>query len=111
MSQKVQQTCQGRKQFAGQKRDALNARIKKLTARMALLKKELRPPYRLKIAELKAELKALDGQEDNHFLGRAGCGYDLSGQIAAIPADGDVYEYLCPRCGNTGSVRKEPIEA
>jgi len=41
---------------------------------------------------------------------REGCGFDMTEVIAAIPDDGDVYEYECPECGNTGTVRKTPTE-
>jgi len=43
---------------------------------------------------------------DQDYLGRAGCGADLTQQIEAVPDDGEVYEYQCPKCGNTGTVRK-----
>lgn len=39
---------------------------------------------------------------------REGCGFDMTEVIEAIPQDGEVHDYECPKCGNTGTVRRTP---
>lgn len=45
------------------------------------------------------------------YVGRAGCGYDLTDRIEAIPEDGEDYAYECPVCKNAGTVRRVPAGA
>lgn len=43
---------------------------------------------------------------EGEYLGRAGCGCDLTAQIEAIPEDEQGHAYACPVCGNEGTVRR-----
>ncbi len=99
-------TCQGTIETVGERVQAINARRKATLAAMQDVREDLRHPHQAKLEALDAELAELDGLPDDHSFARRGCGCDLTEQIAAIPEDGEVYEYRCPRCGNTGTVRK-----
>ncbi len=99
-------TCQGTVETVGERVQIITGQQQATRARMQDLREDLRHPHETRLAELDRELAELDGLPDDHVLGRRGCGHDLSEQIAAIPDDGEVYEYRCPACGNTGTVRK-----
>ena len=105
-------TCNGPRVFVKDKADALEARIAEMKEKIAVAPKRShgakmgKVPLTARLEDLQAEIKDLEGRPDEDYLGRAGCGADLTEQIAAVPADGEVYEYACPRCGNTGTVRK-----
>lgn len=98
--------CQGTHETVGERVQIINAKAKAARSAMHDLREDLCHPYEAKLEELEDELADLDGMADDHILGRRGCGHDLTEQIAAIPEDGEVYEYRCPACGNTGTVRK-----
>ena len=99
-------TCKGPLQFVNKKRSALETTLAELEEKANQLDDDVRAPLDSKIQEVTATLVELIDLDDNHCLGRAGCGHDMTAQIAAIPDDGDVYQYTCPKCGNTGTVRK-----
>lgn len=100
-------TCRGLRRCVADKRGELVTKLDDLHAQVDVLdSEELRYPLKQKIKTLQDELTTLDGLSDEHDLGRAGCGYDLTAQITVIPDDGEEYEYRCPACGNTGTVRR-----
>lgn len=47
------------------------------------------------------------GNDGQAFV-RNDCGFDVTELIAAIPADGELHEVTCPRCGVTGRHRTTP---
>lgn len=98
--------CAGPRLFVADKRAALAAKLDDVRARLDAAAPDVRHPLEAKITALQAELSEYDGRADDEYLGRAGCGHDLTAQIDAVPDDGDEYEYKCPACGNVGSVRK-----
>lgn len=106
MTDKLTYTCKGPRQTVGDKRAALEARLDELNDQMRAHPAETRGPLERKIIELEEEMLSFMGLPDDQDLGRVGCGYDLTAQIDAIPDDGDVYEYVCPKCGNSGTARK-----
>lgn len=102
--------CRGPHRVADSMRSDLIARVDALYTQIDKnVSDELRYPLQHKISQLQAELLRLDGQRRDVEPGRSGCGYDLTPQIASIPADGDEYSYRCPACGNTGTVRKAHV--
>lgn len=98
--------CKGRRVTAEQVRTAAEQRLAALTAQLATLTGDARIPIARRAAQLERELAA----PVDSGTRRAGCGYDLTAQVQAIPADGDVYEYQCPRCGNTGTMRRVAVD-
>lgn len=46
--------------------------------------------------------------QEKEYLGRKGCGQDLTALIAAIPADGKDYEVECPACLTVGVHMRTP---
>ena len=103
-------TCLGPRIFAKDKRADLVSRIDALIEKKESTDAAHCHPLVHKIESLQAELSTLDGLPDDHFINRAGCGHDLTPQIETIPADGEDYEYLCPECGNSGSMMKAVME-
>jgi hypothetical protein len=89
-----------------QVREDLAARITALQDKHDATARTARGPVLAKLAELRKEQKALAKRADDELLGRKGCGVDLTAQIEAIPDDGELYEYRCPKCGNTGTARR-----
>jgi hypothetical protein len=87
-------------------RAALEQRIAELKQKIAVAPEAGKFSLTRKRDDLEREWKSLEGRPDEDYLGRAGCGADLTEQIEAVPADGEVYEYRCPKCGNTGTTRK-----
>jgi len=106
MSNGIKYTCQGPRQSVQQVREDLGARITALQDKRDATDKAARGPVTAKLAELAKEQKALARRADDELLGRRGCGQDLTALIEAIPDDGEVYDYRCPKCGNTGTARK-----
>lgn len=105
--------CQGPHETAGERRLLLKTRINALAVSLGELDDDNNDgaiPLINKLDELEQQLEALSEMPDDHGLGRIRCGADLTDQIAAIPADGDVYTYQCTSCGNTGTARKYPSE-
>lgn len=49
--------------------------------------------------------------QEKEYLGRKGCGQDLTPLIADIPADGKDYAVTCPKCGNVGMHMRTPSGA
>lgn len=101
-------TCNGVRVPAGAVRARIIKRLTSLRARAGATSETARAPLLTKAVELQKELDRLKEFADDAMVGRAGCGADLTEQIQAIPDDGDVYTYTCPKCGNTGTVRKTP---
>jgi len=104
------QTCLGPRLFVADKREQLTIKLDELKQRMDDAGENVRHPFKKKIEQVEAELAELNDLADDHNLGRVGCGHDLSPQFDAIPADGEDYEYLCPKCGNRGSMMKAVME-
>lgn len=103
---KTTYTCNGPRRFVRQKRQDLEARIAGLENRLENTDEEAQVPIIRRLAQLRAELTGIADLADDHYLGRAGCGADLTAQIVGIPDDGEVYEYRCTACGNTGTMRR-----
>ena len=103
--------CNGPRRFVKAQRAALEQRILETKQKLAATPKASKAPLTRKLEELQAEIKGFKGLPDEDYLGRAGCGAELTQQIEAVPDDGEVYEYQCPKCGNTGTVRKAAPEA
>lgn len=103
-------TCNGPRETAGGKRAALDKRIKQLKRQISATDEDLVFPLQEKLAELQAQREQVADLAEDHDLGRAGCGADLTAQVEAIPVDGDVYTYRCPRCGNTGTLSRQAAE-
>lgn len=104
-------TCRGPRRCVADERRELATKLDELHSDIETLdSEELRYPLQHKIYKLQDELITLDGMPDDADLGRSGCGYDLTPQIAIIPEDGEEYSYRCPACGNTGTVRKTAPE-
>jgi hypothetical protein len=106
MASAIKYTCEGPRQSVQQVREDLGKRIAVLQDKQDATEKANRGPIIAKLTELQREQKALAKRADDEPLGRTGCGQDLTAQIEAIPDDGDVYEYTCPKCRNKGTVRK-----
>ena len=49
--------------------------------------------------------------QDKEYLGRKGCGQDLTQLIDDIPSDGKNYDVTCPKCGNVGTHMRTPSGA
>jgi hypothetical protein len=111
MTNAIKYTCEGPRQSVQQVREDLGKRIAVLQDKHDATSKAVRGPILAKLAELRGESKALAKRADDELLGRKGCGFDLTALIEAIPDDGEVYEYTCLKCGNTGTVRKTVPEA
>lgn len=102
--------CKGPRVFGRDKKAKLKKELSALQARHDNTVEAYRSPIIKKMADKNLELDALDDIDDDHCVGRAGCGYDMTQQLAAIPDDGEVYEYECPACGNTGTAHKASAE-
>lgn len=46
--------------------------------------------------------------QEQDYVGRTDCGYDLTHLIGAIPADGKDYKVECPKCLNVGVHMRTP---
>lgn len=104
--------CRGKRVFVKEKREDLNKKLSELKETAKGKKGEALTPLIAKRKEIERHIEALADKHDSLYLGRGGCGHDLSEQINAIPNDGEEYTYQCPKCGNAGTARKAPaVEA
>lgn len=99
--------CEGKRVFAQSVRKELLDKIDALREKGAM--DDGNDPLSKKLREKINSLDGMKHQHDELYLGRKGCGEDLTSQVESIPADGEEYEYECPKCGNKGSMKKMPV--
>jgi len=94
----IKYTCKGPRIFVADRRKELVRKLKDTE-----VSREIHG-VKVKRVEWLSELEDLDTRIPDEDLGRKGCGFDLTSQIRSLPVTGESYEYLCPKCGNTGTV-------
>lgn len=110
MSSEIKYSCRGPRQLVAEMRADLNGRLATTQALLEDTSEDAKHPLQAKIKELSERVRALADKDDGEDLGRLGCGQDLSAQIEAVPFDGEVYEFKCPKCGNVGTTRRVKAE-
>lgn len=103
--------CAGPQVTVGELREFAQQKIANLKKHIEQTADEHKGKLSAKLVELETGVAKLVEKPEDEMVGRRGCGADLTAQLEAIPQDGEVYEYECPKCGNTGTVRRTPPEA